>query len=564
MASLNNFKLLNQKCQSYFNVLQTELGRSINPAKESDKLRFGFYIYMLECICNIKDTNEIVDLITDTDFNSIINNDRSNDCGVDAIYIDNENTTINLFNFKFREAFNPDRQQSLNDTFISTKFINAIINNDYSGLEGKIKENAKEILTCLGSKEVWLMKLYLVTNENIELATNNNDIKQLEKLYDLQVIPIALPSISNFMSIRPGPIEAALILDNEAIMSYSENILSSAKSYIIRLKVPELLRITCNSKALRVKYNIEDFTPLTAEPMDYAILFDNVRGFLGETKFNTNILNTVKKEPTKFFMYNNGLTITASDILAEPINGNTKMKLNIKNIQVVNGGQTLRTLHNFNGQNEDNLNTYLLNCEILIRIFKTGATDNLINKIAEYTNSQNAISAIDLKSLATEQILIEQFLDQANIIYARKIGDTGMDGSRTYTHKISMEKFAQIVFSIQGSPEKASTQKKKIFEKYYEQTFGEENFNISDSAKYVHRYYEVKRIYEASSYATTDQKIFFILYLDQFYESDTAREIELLEDTINEFRAGEQISPARKLIQVAFKDLLDERITENP
>lgn len=59
MASLNDFKILNKKCISYFQILESELGEEIKIKKDSDKERFGFYIYMIECICNIKDTLEI-------------------------------------------------------------------------------------------------------------------------------------------------------------------------------------------------------------------------------------------------------------------------------------------------------------------------------------------------------------------------------------------------------------------------------------------------------------------------------------------------------------------------
>ncbi len=79
MASLNDFKILTQKCLSYFTILENERGGKINIKKGSNRERFGFYIYLLECICNIKDTIEIVDLITDTDFNSIVCGESIND-----------------------------------------------------------------------------------------------------------------------------------------------------------------------------------------------------------------------------------------------------------------------------------------------------------------------------------------------------------------------------------------------------------------------------------------------------------------------------------------------------
>ncbi|MEK9318019.1 AIPR family protein, partial [Escherichia coli] len=78
---------------------------------------------------------------------------------------------------------------------------------------------------------------------------------------------------------------------------------------------------------------------------------------------------------------------------------------------------------------------YLAKSEILVRIFNT--TDNeAVNKIAEFTNSQNSISSVDLKSLSTLQIQIEQLLDEHDIIYSRKNGDTGINDAKHYKYKV--------------------------------------------------------------------------------------------------------------------------------
>ncbi|WP_434137763.1 hypothetical protein [Photobacterium leiognathi] len=94
---------------------------------------------------------------------------------------------------------------------------------------------------------------------------------------DLDIIPIGLKYITDMMSIRPEPINASLVLDYNAIMSYSENELSSSMSYIARVKLSELIRISCNDKNLRDEYNIEDLSKLSSIDLNYDILFDNVR-----------------------------------------------------------------------------------------------------------------------------------------------------------------------------------------------------------------------------------------------------------------------------------------------
>lgn len=560
MANINDFKLLNIKCKTYFQILERELGQEIVVPSEKHKERFGFYLFMIESICNIKDTFDIIDLITDQEFNSCILKENDEDFGVDAIFIDEDCNYINFFNFKFREKFNENKQQGLNESFLSTKFTNAIVADDVSGLSGKIKNIAKEIIEKINGNDIWKLRLYVISNDNKELDINSPEIRQLKDLYDLETEPIGLDRISKLMSIRPHPIKATLHVNNDSIIPYVENSLSSSKSYIIRIPAPDLLRITCSDEKLRDDYRMEDFQQLANVQMEYNLLFDNVRGLIVRSKYNDKLYDTLKNEPSKFFMYNNGLTITADDIVSEPTNANKKIKIVISDFQVVNGGQTLRTLHKFNQLDSDNVSKYLSNCELLIRVFKTSTSTGVRNKIAEFTNSQNAISNIDLKSLSSEQIHIEQFLNENNIIYARKIGDTGLIPTRVYDHKISMEKFGQILFSSQGFPEKASNQKKQIFDKYYSQIFNENSFDISKSDALVKRYFDIKKAYDLSGIENTDQKIFYIIYIDNYSKADTPEKIIFFEKVIKEYRQSEKMSDARKLITTKFKEKLDEEI----
>ena len=563
MANLNDFKLLDLKCKKYFDLLEKDLSKKLTLPTSRHKERFGFYLLMLESICDLKDISDITDIITDQEFNSLVFNKKDDDFGVDAIYVNGDENYIELFNFKYREKFNT-KKQGLNETFLSMKLANSILTENTKGMTGKVKKAVETVIECLSSNDIWKLRLHVVSNDNEELDVNGPELSQLNELYGLEIITYGLDKIANLMSIRPKPVNAILHLDKDAILPFVESSLSSSKSYVVRVSASDLVRITCNNEHHRENYKMEDFQELAGSNMDFDLLFDNVRGLIVRSKYNDNIFQTLKEEPTKFFMYNNGLTITANDIISEDTNANKKVKINIKDFQVVNGGQTLRTIHRFSQLDKDNITKYLSNCELLLRIFKTSSANNVRNKIAEYTNSQNAISNVDLKSLSEEQIHIEQFLDEHNIIYARKVGDTGITDKGTYVHKISMEKFGQVLFAIQGFPEKASNQKKQIFDKYYNQIFNDGNFEITRSADYIKRYYEIKYAYEANTggYAVTDQKIFYIIYLDQKLDTTIDQKIELFENTLKAYDpdSGKVISEARKLIQAKFKEQLDEKI----
>lgn len=564
MPNINDFKLISKKSEKYFQLLTNSLELKPSNISQKEKERLGFYLFMLENLCNIKDIIDLADLVTDSEFNKIVFNKSFEDHGIDAIQIDEDENNINLFNFKYREKFNPDQKQSINETIISTKFINALISEDFSALSGKLKIGAQLIIEKLiESNDVWKLNLFVVSNEFLELEKTETNLKQLEKVYGLEVFPIGLNQISKIMSIRPEPIDSEIIIDNDAIMSFTETSISSSKSYVLRLSASEIIRITCDNKEIRSKYNIEDVSELNSVDLDYSVLFDNVRGLVLKSKYNKNIEKTLKLEPSKFFMYNNGLTITASDIVAVPVNGNKRVRLTVKSLQVLNGGQTLRTLHSFNQLDEKNIEEYISKSEVLVRVFKITQDDNLNNKIAEFTNSQNSISNIDLKSLRSEQIQLEQYLDENDIVYSRKNGDIGITENKSYKHKISMERYGQILFSLKGNPEKASNQKKQIFEKYYDEIFGENNLKIDQSPNQVSLYYEIRTIYlNLTDYIFSEQKVFYILYLNTKITLSIIQIIDMFEKIIKKYEPsnGKELSEARKIIQIKFKEFLDEEL----
>ncbi|HCE1837457.1 AIPR family protein [Vibrio parahaemolyticus] len=562
-ASLNDFKLLNIKCKKYFDLYSKGAVFAKQPENDKLKERFGFYLFMLESLCDEKDLDRISDIITDTEYNAYLTGNRFNDQGIDAIYINDESKEILLFNFKFRESFKPGQMQSSNEAFVSTKLVNCILNGNSDGLEGKLKSLVDDAIERLNSNDVWKTSLYMLSNEAVPINNDETAIQQLKDFYDMEVISICLPQIKSMMSIRPKPISSELIIDNDALMSYSENTISTSKSYIVRLNAADIIRLTCKNQELRNNYNCEKIEVLAKERIDYGVLFDNVRGFVQKSKYNEAIARSLKEDPSKFFMYNNGMTIVAKDIKAEPVNGNKKVRISISDFQVLNGGQTLRTLHNFNAQDDSHISEFLSKSEVLVRIFNASNSD-AVNKIAEYTNSQNSISNVDLKSLSTLQIQLEQLLDEHDIIYSRKNGDTGINDQKDYKYKISMELFGQILFAIQGNPEKSSNQKQHIFGKYYDDIFSERNFNISDAPAIIESYFDIKKSYDSvtESLQKIEQKVFYILYMRKVRSDlDNQACIDELERILELFEPSKKkITDARKMIQVRFKDFLNEQL----
>lgn len=583
MSSLNDFKIINNKSRKYFQDLQKfypELTENIRKTKEKqsnfdieyEANKMGFYLFVLELITNIKDISELAGLITDTEFNKIVFNKSNDDMGIDAVNIDTENSIIQLFTFKFREKFNKNKGMSSTvidsaNTFLS--FLQSPHNLEKIKGSEKTRDRINEIQEKYDSSTIWHTELIVVSNESKGLNYKENKISNFDQIHDIEIKDISLDDITAYLSDKPRNINAEFLLDSGSILTYEPDKRASSKSYLLRMNIATLIRITNTDPKLRETSNLEDFKQLENRQLETGLLYDNVRGYLGDTKYNKNIITTLHDEPENFFMYNNGLTITVDRMDSNSINGGAKYKFNIGNFQIVNGGQTLRTIYSFNDEFFDE--NIINNAEILVRLFQTSNNDELTNNIAEYTNSQNAISSSDLKSISNEQIQIEKYLESNNIRYIRKVGNT-FDENSDYKIRISMEYLAQILYSYNvEQPARATNQKKKLFEKYYDDIFKSEVFDFEVLPNLIVLEKRITDLYKDLGITDTKQKNLYILYIikkkyndpinngQQIEETNIKQSINILEQTLEAYiNEHEGLSPARALIQVGFKEQLDK------
>ena len=552
MGNLNDFKSIvniSEKYSKFLDLSAEQIG--------SNKARYGFYLLVLEYITGISDIPELKSMIIDTEFSKTVFGEKNNDLGIDAVNINEDEKIIQLFNFKFREKFNEDKGQALGDMVDCVKFFLAIENQNSEITSSFTYEKIKTINEKLNSADTWEFELFMVSNDNRALDLDNSTVDNFKNSYDMEVRTITLDDLVSYISELPKDLSASFSVDNTSVMTYEVDELSSSKSYLVKLPLAELIRITCQDKKLRQSSG--DYSKLQDQELEMTLLFDNVRGYLGEkTKFNKNIINTLKNEPNKFFMFNNGLTITAKNIKARYVNGKKRFECDIEGFQIVNGGQTLRTIYEFCKSYYDE--EKLVNAEILIRLFQTESDIQLTNNIAEYTNSQNAISSKDLKSISNLQIKLETFLRTKDILYVRKTGDIGYN-NKEYKYRISMEKVAQILYTYNGFPDRATNQKKALFEKYYDEIFYE-SLDFDEVVRLVNSYFEIESEYNNIRKSEgTHQKYLYIIYLMKEISMDSISDyIEYLEEHISSYKSDDDVSNARKLIQKGFKDHINESI----
>lgn len=87
MASINDYKLLHQKCITMFESVSTQM--AFEPTKlasldDMAKARFGFYYVILQNLTPLDEFDEITKAICDQDFNVKLFDGVGQDEGIDA------------------------------------------------------------------------------------------------------------------------------------------------------------------------------------------------------------------------------------------------------------------------------------------------------------------------------------------------------------------------------------------------------------------------------------------------------------------------------------------------
>lgn len=388
----------------------TELTNKYN--YQNDGTAFGHFA-IKECF------NKIIDFEYDgSNFDDFIKAhivDMSNDLGNDAVFTNQKNNEILIFQFKYSNS--------------------SLLNND------EIKKNKKFI--------DWLLNL---SSEN--LSPNN----KLQKIIDEEISPFLTPENiqKNNYNITfyyiDNNFDDRLMTDIKALFTnYNEKGINYCNKFYSYEEVEELyddIEIPKNDVLLNIvedeffikksNYFDDSETPIETmitslkvnslkpiiEEKKELILALNVRYYKGENEINAKIKNEYSKgSRSNFWILNNGINAICENF--ELIN---KDKLRIKNFQIVNGGQTTKTLTRIVNELSDDV-------QLLMRLSKINDKTRIskISKdIAVASNSQNAISSRDLHSGDGIQVAIFKCLDEVGIFYDKKDGEWATVNKKKY------------------------------------------------------------------------------------------------------------------------------------
>ena len=132
------------------------------------------------------------------------------------------------------------------------------------------------------------------------------------------------------------------------------------------------------------------------EKLDTELLEGNIRSFLStKVAVNSGIRKTIINEPNKFFIYNNGISATASEVKTTMIDGQLCLS-GIVDFQIVNGGQTTASL--YNSRYKDKADLSAIYVPMKLTVVEKEKAKEVIPLIAEYANTQNKVNSADFFS----------------------------------------------------------------------------------------------------------------------------------------------------------------------
>lgn len=218
----------------------------------------------------------------------------------------------------------------------------------------------------------------------------------------------------------------------------------------------------------------------------------NYRGFLGiskRKKINSAIKNTAEKQPSDFWVYNNGITLLTNGVIRKG------SKSTLRGISIINGAQTTGSLGSVDGSVD------LSNVNVMCRIVVCKNPEK-IDEIVKYNNTQNKITTWDQYANDELQSVIRTQFAEIGFDYSMKRGFDSVDAP------IGIEKAAQPVLSFNGYYLDANRSKNSIFDRpeIYRRAFADRSAShILLAYCFARSIDEVKHSLEAKSGKTENE-----------------------------------------------------------
>lgn len=379
------------------------------------------------------DTVEAKDCITD----------GANDKQIDAVYINNQESTIYIIQGKFiaSEYVDAEPVREVLSSWVLVQNLNQL----QEAANAKLKVKINEISAALD--DGYEICFELVTTATLTDQAQRDVDMFSKKLADDEELD------ANFV-----------VVDNEMLKFKYDEALNKTNNYInftFQLEPGKYLELELNgTRAVLAAIPLKDCVNIPGIK-DGRLFRKNVRQSLGNSnKVNKGIARTIKKESGDFFFYHNGITAICSKI--DIRNG----QATVKDLKVVNGCQSLSTIFNCG-------ETAKKSCGYILFKFYEMANSEKADKITNSTNSQSAVKARDLRSNDKIVLSIKKNYEQMypNGYLVTKRGENVDTTKYDSGHIIQLTDLGKELIAWHSQRPTLSYSETKIFDIYFTQLF---------------------------------------------------------------------------------------------
>ena len=219
------------------------------------------------------------------------------------------------------------------------------------------------------------------------------------------------------------------------------------------------------------------------------LLQRNIRRFLGRNnRVNADIGNTLRQQDKsdRFYFLNNGITAVCERFDYNAFQS-MDYQVRLKSMQIINGGQTCRTIQRTLAEGGPNLGTAAY---VMIRIYQLPEdSEEVIREITKATNSQNPVDLRDLRSNDEIQTTLALGMEQLGFVYQRH-REAGVGGANVVTSST----VAEAVLAVwREKPHQARFRRRDHFDRLYDTIFKDLNAAQALMATLVFRAVETQR-----------------------------------------------------------------------
>jgi AIPR protein len=325
--------------------------------------------------------------------------DSFDDNGIDAIYFDLDEKVLFLVQSKWHK--NGTGSIDLAEVLKFVQGVRNLLDADFSRFNNKVLKQQAVILAALDDPSV---RLRLVLVHTGMQALSKHAQRPLDDLL------AEVNDASNMLSM--------VALTQKEL---HKAVVAEAEGDSIKLEVMISDWGHCKQPYASY-YGQVEATDIGVWWKDYqqALFAKNLRKFTGSTEVNEAIKDTLRKEPEKFWYFNNGITILCNKLRKKPMGGSkrTSGAFVCEGVSIVNGAQTVGCIGAMAASDPDSL----VNARVNVRLISlANCPDEFGTELTRAANTQNKIERRDFAALDPEQDRLRR--------------DLSLDLGKTYFYK---------------------------------------------------------------------------------------------------------------------------------